>query len=54
MKDEDKPKEQLVDELLEMRLRIDELEDAECRCRRAEGQLRKVNRALRCLANATR
>ncbi len=50
MKDEDKPKEQLVDELLEMRLRIDELEDAECRCRRAEGQLRKVNRALKVLS----
>ncbi|MEC4684134.1 MAG: GAF domain-containing protein [Nitrospirota bacterium] len=50
MKDEDKPKEQFVEELLKMRMRIDELEDAECRCRRAEGELRKVNRALKVLS----
>jgi len=50
MKDEDKPKEQLVDELLEMRLRIDELEDSECRCRQAEEKLHRVNRALKVLS----
>ncbi len=50
MRDEDKPKERLLDELQEMRWRIDELEDSECRCRRAEGQLRKVNRALKVLS----
>jgi signal transduction histidine kinase/CheY-like chemotaxis protein len=50
MKDEDKTKEQLVGELLEMRWRIDELEDSECRCRRAEEKLRKVNRALKVLS----
>ncbi|GMT47725.1 MAG: hypothetical protein IEMM0007_1291 [bacterium] len=50
MKDEDKPKEQLVDELQEMRWRIDELEDSECRCRRAEKKLHRVNRALKVLS----
>ncbi|VAX33902.1 Two-component system sensor histidine kinase/response regulator hybrid [hydrothermal vent metagenome] len=50
MKDEDKPKEQLVDELQEMRWRIDELEDSECRCRRAEEKLHRVNRALKVLS----
>ncbi len=50
MKDEDKLKEQLVDELLQMRWRIDELEDSECRCRQAEEKLHRVNRALKVLS----
>ncbi|GBE36526.1 blue-light-activated protein [bacterium BMS3Bbin07] len=50
MKDEDKTKAQLIEELLQMRLKIDELEDSECRCRRAEKKLRKVNRALKVLS----
>ena len=50
MRDEDKPKEQLIDELQEMRWRIDELEDSECRCRRAEEKLHRVNRALKVLS----
>ncbi|NOZ24833.1 MAG: GAF domain-containing protein [Nitrospirae bacterium] len=50
MRDEEKTREQLIEELMDLRRRVADLEDSECRCRRAEEDLRRANRALKVLS----
>ncbi len=50
MRDEDKTREQLIEELMELRRIVADLEDSECRCRRAEEALQRANRALKVLS----
>ncbi len=50
MKDQDETKEQLSNELVELRLRVAELETADAERERAEEDLRRVGRALRVLS----
>ncbi len=50
MKDEDKTKEQLMNELMELRQRVAELKASETECRRAEEALRESERRYRLLA----
>jgi PAS domain S-box-containing protein len=52
MKDDDKPKAQLIEELIEMRQRIAELEVLETKCKRLEEQLHYQDRLLQHISDA--